>query len=156
MAHNTSSAAFSGDRNQGFQLAYNSGHVDVSYHIAHSGMSLSCFCRVPPSEKMLMLVCRERKNPSLAPVLRYPSGETTTLSIAIHLLRSTHDVLSRLLEWHLLDWEASGNYEPTREVEMYTEKMKKITAGDRVLLPSPRQLIGNMGVLGPCEQQSEN
>ena len=39
---------------------------------------------------------------------------------------------------------------------MHTERIKKVTAGDPVLLPSSRQLIGYMGVLGPCEQQSEN
>lgn len=38
MAENISGAAFSGDSNQGFQLASNSGHVDVSYHISQSGM----------------------------------------------------------------------------------------------------------------------
>lgn len=34
-----SSAAFSGDCNQGFQLAYNSGHVDVRYQVTQPGMS---------------------------------------------------------------------------------------------------------------------
>lgn len=38
MADNIASAAISGDRNQGFKLAYNSGRVDVNYYIAQSGM----------------------------------------------------------------------------------------------------------------------
>ena len=75
-----------------------------------------------------------------------------TLSTAIRLLRFTHDALSRLLEWHLLGWEASGKDNPQREVEMHTERVKKVTAGNRVLLPSPRQFTGNMGVLGLREQ----
>ena len=39
---------------------------------------------------------------------------------------------------------------------MHTERVKKVTAGDRVLLSSPRQHIGNMGVLDSREQQGEN
>ena len=38
MADNISSAAFLDDRNQGFQLAYNSGRVDVNYHVLQSGV----------------------------------------------------------------------------------------------------------------------
>lgn len=38
MADNISSAAFSGERNQGFQLAYNSGRVDINYHISQPGV----------------------------------------------------------------------------------------------------------------------
>ncbi|KAL9611366.1 MAG: hypothetical protein Q9167_003985 [Letrouitia subvulpina] len=40
MADNISSAAFAGDRNQGFQLAYNSGRVDVNYNIAQPAQGL--------------------------------------------------------------------------------------------------------------------
>lgn len=39
MADNISSAAFSGDSNQGFQLANNSGRVDVNYHITQSAQA---------------------------------------------------------------------------------------------------------------------
>ena len=39
---------------------------------------------------------------------------------------------------------------------MHTEGVKKSIAGDRVFVQSPRQFIGNMGILDPREQQSEN
>ena len=39
---------------------------------------------------------------------------------------------------------------------MHTKRVKKVIAGDRVFVPSPRQFIRNMGVLGPREQQREN
>ena len=98
----------------------------------------------------------QHKNQDLVPVPQYHFGETTNLSIATRLLEYTHAVLNRLLEWHLLVWEASGKYEPTKEIEMHTERIKKVTAGDRVFLPGPRQFIRNMGVLGSREQQGEN
>ena len=93
------------------------------------------------------------QEPRPRPCSTYHFGETTTLSIATCLLRYTHGVPNQLLEWHLLGWEASGKDNPQREVEMHTERAKKVTAGDRVFLPSPRQFIGNMGILGPREQQ---
>ena len=109
MADNISSAAFSGERNQGFQLAHNSGHVDVSYHISQSGV----FFRTLPLESVLTPVCpcqRKRPNLVLVPPCRF--GKTTILSIATRLLRYTHGVLNRPLEWHLLGWEASGKDGP--------------------------------------------
>ncbi|KAL8823653.1 MAG: hypothetical protein Q9191_005667 [Dirinaria sp. TL-2023a] len=76
MAEKISSAAFSGDSNQGFQLAYNSGRVDLNYHVTQSGV----FCRVPFLETVLTLVCScQRKDPALvlAPPCRF--GETMAL-----------------------------------------------------------------------------
>ena len=46
-----------GDGNQGFQLNCNSGHVDVSYHIAHSGVLLLWFSHMLPFEAILASVC---------------------------------------------------------------------------------------------------
>ena len=103
MADNISSAAFSGDRNQGFQLVYNSGRVDVNYHISRSGV----FFRALSLERVLTLVSSgQRKNLNLVLVPPYRFGETMILFIATRLLRSTRGVLSQLLEWHLLGWEA--------------------------------------------------
>ena len=112
---------------------------------------------MPLSEIMLTIVCScQRRYPSLVPVPRYRFGKIMTLSIATRLLKYTHGVLSRLLEWHWLVWEASGNYKPTRQVKMHTERIKEVTAGNRVCLPSPRQFTGHMGVLGPREQQGKD
>ena len=109
MANNTSSAAFSGDRNQGFQLTNNSGHVDVSYHISRSG----AFFHALSLGTVLIFVCPgQRKNLDLVLVPPCRFGETMTLSTATRLLRSTHGVLNRLLEWHLPGWEASGKDKP--------------------------------------------
>ena len=95
MADNISSVVFAGDRNQGFQLGNNSGHVHVDYHITQSGMLYYTLL----SETVLISVCSyQRKNPSLVPVPPCLSGETTTLSIATRLLRYMHGVLNRLLE----------------------------------------------------------
>ena len=106
MADNISSAAFSGDRNQGFQLAYNSGRVDVSYRISQSGI----FFRTLSSGTMLISVWPyQRKRLSLVLIPPYRFGETMTLSIATRLLRYTHGVFNQLLEWRLLGWEALGN-----------------------------------------------
>ena len=103
MSGNISRAAFSGDRNQGFQLAYNSGRVDVNYHVSQSGV----FFRALSLERVLTLVSfGQRKNIDLALAPPYRFGETMILFIATRLLRSTHGVLSQLLECHLLDWEA--------------------------------------------------
>ena len=76
------------------------------------------------------------QEPKPRPCSTIPFGEKTTLSIATRLVRYKHGVLNRLLEWHLLGWEASGYYEPTREIEMRTERVKQVTAGNRVRLPS--------------------
>ena len=103
MADNISSAAFSGDRNQGFQLAYNSGRVDVNYHTSRSGM----FFRTLSLKRVLTLASLDQpKNINLALVPPYRFGETMILFIATRLMRFTHGVLSQLLEWHLLGWEA--------------------------------------------------
>ena len=108
MANNISSAAFLGNRNQGFQLAHNFGHVNVSYHISQSG---TFFHALSLGTVLIFVRPGQRKNPDLVltPPCRF--GETMTLSTATRLLRSTHGVLSRLLGWHLSGWEVSGKDE---------------------------------------------
>lgn len=104
-----STVSFTGGNNQGFQLGNNSGRVDVSYRISQSG---EFFCTLS-LETVLISVCPgQRKRLNLVPVPPYHFGEITTLSIATRLLRSTHGVLNRPLEWHLLGWEALGKDKP--------------------------------------------
>lgn len=83
MADKTSSAAFAGDGNQGFQLGNNPGRrrCQLSYRAAWYVLLYAV------TEIVLTSVCScQRKRPDLAltPPCRF--GETMTLSIATHLL----------------------------------------------------------------------